>query len=75
MTPLEEVLLTVLALSQESYKGPLSHAVPPRLSSPLRRARKLGLVHIDDAGVYLEEEGAALLQDFGGYPFGKPKRG
>lgn len=69
-----EVLLTVLALSQEGYKGPLSHAIPARLMSALRRSRKAGFVYVDDAGAYLEEEGTVelgrLFPGLGSRPFG-----
>lgn len=71
MDKLTETLLTVLALSQEGYKGPLSHAIPSRLTSTLRKARKDGLVYVDDSGAYLEEEGAAKLDELmGPRPFG-----
>lgn len=70
MDKMAEVLLTVLALSQENYKGPLSHAIPARLSSTLRTARKKGFVYVDDAGAYLEEEGVVELESrVGGNPF------
>ena len=62
-----ELLLTVLALSQEGYRGPASHAIPKRLSSTLRRARAQGYVYVDADGIYLEEEGAAALSECG-YP-------
>jgi len=58
-----ELLLTVLALAQESYQGPLNAAVPKRLTSALRRARKSDLVHLDHHGIYLEEMGSAYLDD------------
>lgn len=74
MDTMAEVLLTVLALSQEGYTGPLSHAIPKRLQSALRRARKAGFVYVDDHGAYLEEEGTVeldrLLPDLGSRPFG-----
>lgn len=65
-----ETLLTVLAVSQENYNGPMSHAIPARLASTFRTARKNGLVYVDDAGMYLEEEGAAALEaEMGSRPF------
>ena len=74
MDSLCELLLTVLALSQENYRGPISHAIPKRLTSALRRARAKGYVYVDegDGFMYLEEEGCAALEDFGfrGNPLG-----
>jgi hypothetical protein len=61
MTPRLELLLTVFALSEERYAGPLSHAIPKRLQSALRTARKNEEVYVDEAGVYLEEAGSAAL--------------
>lgn len=70
MDSTDELLLTVLALSQEGYRGPLSHALPPRLKSALRKAQKKGWVYVDDSGPYLEEEGSAELEKrFRGTPF------
>jgi hypothetical protein len=65
-----ELLLTVFALSQENYRGPLSHAIPARLSSALRRARKAEMVETD-GGIYLLDLGSQKLIDagFGGQPF------
>ncbi|TAL44875.1 MAG: hypothetical protein EPN91_03585 [Salinibacterium sp.] len=66
-----ELLLTVLALSQEGYNGPLSHAIPKRLMTALRKARKSDLAYNDDYGIYLEEMGTLYLSDAGieGVPF------
>lgn len=75
MDKMAELLLTVLALSQEGYKGPLAHAIPERLAYTMRKARKLGYVHVDDDGAYLEDEGAVVLEKgFGSRPFGEAKR-
>lgn len=75
MDKMTELLLTVLALSDEEYKGPMSHAIPARLASALRKARKLEYVYIDDLGPYLEEGGSALLIEQGlGSPFCLPKK-
>lgn len=66
-----ELLLTVLALSQEGYRGPMSRAIPERLMPTLRTARKKGYVYVDDAGMYLEEEDTILLDSkMGPRPFG-----
>lgn len=66
-----ELLLTALALSQENYRGPLSHAIPKRLTTALRKARKSDLAYVDDHGIYLEEMGTLYLSDAGieGVPF------
>lgn len=57
-----ELLLTVLALSQEKYNGPISHAIPQRLMGTYRKALKLEYIFKDDLGVYLEEEGCYTLE-------------
>jgi hypothetical protein len=77
MDSMTEVLLTVLAISQSGYAGPLSHAIPSRLQSALRRAREAGFVYVDDAGPYLEDEGAVELQrrGFGGSVFSNNRGG
>lgn len=64
MKTLTEVLLTVLALSQEKYEGPMSHVIPPRLASALRTARAKGLVETN-GGLYLTEEGCGELDKAG----------
>ncbi len=64
VTKMVELLLTVWALSQEGYKGPTSHAIPARLMSTLRTARKQELVHLDDDGLYLEDMGTVLIAGF-----------
>lgn len=70
---LDEALLTVLALSQESYRGPVKAVVPRRLVATLRAARRQGLVEMDSCGVYLEEPGAAYVDErFGAAPFCHP---
>lgn len=59
---MDEVLLTVWALSQETGNKPtLKSAFPKRLQSALRKARKLEYVVVDDQGVYLDEAGSAYL--------------
>ncbi len=61
-----EVLLTVKALSQEptvARETPMSKAFPKRLAGVLRKARRLGYVVVDDDGVYLDEPGAAYLDE------------
>ena len=59
---MDETLLTVLALSQEGYRGPMTRAVPKRLASTLSRARRLGLVDRDADGLYLTDAGAAYIE-------------
>lgn len=62
--PLVEVLLTVLALSsypRDAYT--LGATFPKRLTGALRKARRLGLVEVDDRGVYLSEEGSAYMDE------------
>lgn len=62
MDAMDEVLLTVWALSQEIGNNPtLNSAFPKRLQSTLRKARKLEYVVVDDQGVYLDEGGSAYL--------------
>ncbi len=67
LDPMLELLLTVQALSEERYRGPLSHAIPGRLAGPLRRARDKNMVHVDRDGIYLEEEGCAYLDAWKNY--------
>ncbi len=66
MNEMIETLLTVLALSQEDYRGPLTRAFPRRLRSTLARARRDGFVERDERGVYLSETGAALVDALAG---------
>lgn len=65
MTKMTELLLTVLALSQEGYSGPLTAVIPPRLMGTWRAARAKGLVTSDDGGIYVDEAGSALLDAAG----------
>jgi hypothetical protein len=64
LDPLIELLLTVWALGQENYQGPMSHAIPPRLAGVLRRARKAEMVETD-GGLYLLDMGSAKLVEAG----------
>jgi hypothetical protein len=62
MDAMDEVLLTVWAMSQETGNKPaLKHVFPKRLQSALRKARKLEYIVVDDQGVYLGEEGSAYV--------------
>jgi hypothetical protein len=60
-----EVLLTVWALSNENYRGPLTRVIPPRLRNAARRARRAEYYDVDDGGPYLLDRGAAYLADQG----------
>lgn len=62
---MDEVLLTVWALSQIEGKPNLSRVIPDRLKAAFRRARKLGYVVVDDKGVYLDDLGSAYLGERG----------
>lgn len=64
-----EVLLTVWALSNENYRGPMSRVIPKRLHNAARRARRAEYFDVDKDGVYLLDRGAQYLQDQG---FAKP---
>lgn len=57
LDPMAEVLLTAWAAGSLKEPVALSVLFPQRLASPLRRARRLGLVESDVRGVYLTEEG------------------
>ena len=62
MSSVVEVLLTVLAASQEGYKGKILGAlIPGRLATTYRRLQRNGYVERDRDGVYLSELGSAEL--------------
>ena len=69
MDTMTELLLTVLALSQEDYKGPVSHAIPKRLMGAYRKALKLEYI-ANNKGLFLDEMGCVTLENAGHvYPF------
>lgn len=65
-----ELLLTVWALSEEMYVGPISHAIPKRLMGAYRKALKLEYI-VNENGVFVDEYGCSVLQNagFGKIPF------
>lgn len=66
MDKMLEVLLTVWAISQEKGNLPkVGQAIPERLMSTFRKAKKLEFIVSNKDGMYLDELGCVYLADHG----------